>query len=113
MRHRIAGRQFNRTSEHRLAMRRNLVSSLFEHETISTTIEKAYGLSEEELVEWESRIAEGKYLLELERPDRSVGETEAWFAAPPAAGAEPHQDFDGPHVFQENEDSEIFSDLDF
>ena len=31
----------SRTSEHRLAMRRNLVASLFEHETISTTIEKA------------------------------------------------------------------------
>jgi large subunit ribosomal protein L17 len=41
MRHRIAGRQLSRTSEHRLAMRRNLVSSLFEHETISTTIQKA------------------------------------------------------------------------
>ena len=31
----------NRDSEHRLAMRRNMVASLFEHETISTTIEKA------------------------------------------------------------------------
>jgi large subunit ribosomal protein L17 len=41
MRHRIAGRQLSRTSEHRLAMRRNLVSSLFEHETVSTTIQKA------------------------------------------------------------------------
>lgn len=41
MRHRIAGRKLNRTSEHRLALRRNLVSSLFEHETISTTLEKA------------------------------------------------------------------------
>lgn len=41
MRHRVAGRRLSRTSEHRLAMRRNLVSSLFEHETISTTIEKA------------------------------------------------------------------------
>jgi large subunit ribosomal protein L17 len=30
-----------RTSEHRLAMRRNMVASLFEHETISTTMEKA------------------------------------------------------------------------
>ncbi|TVS10185.1 MAG: Hsp70 family protein [Planctomycetaceae bacterium] len=79
----------------------------------STTIEKAYGLSEEELVEWESRIAQGKYLLEVERPKRGVDETEAWFAAPPAADAEPNQDFDGPHVFQENEDSEIFSDLEF
>ncbi len=31
----------SRTSEHRLAMRRNMVASLFEHETISTTMEKA------------------------------------------------------------------------
>ena len=41
MRHKVAGRRLSRTSEHRLAMRRNLVASLFEHETISTTIEKA------------------------------------------------------------------------
>ncbi|MEE9370124.1 MAG: 50S ribosomal protein L17 [Sedimentisphaerales bacterium] len=41
MRHRVAGRRLSRTSEHRLAMRRNLVASLIQHETISTTIEKA------------------------------------------------------------------------
>lgn len=41
MRHRVAGRHLSRTSSHRLALRRNLVSSLFEHETISTTVEKA------------------------------------------------------------------------
>lgn len=41
MRHRVAGRRLGRDSEHRLAMRRNLVASLFNHETISTTIEKA------------------------------------------------------------------------
>jgi len=41
MRHRVAGRRLSRTSEHRLAMRRNLASSLIQHETISTTIEKA------------------------------------------------------------------------
>jgi len=41
MRHRVAGRKLSRTSEHRLAMRRNLAASLFEHETVSTTIEKA------------------------------------------------------------------------
>ncbi len=41
MRHRIAGRRLSRTKEHRLAMRRNLVASLIQHETISTTIEKA------------------------------------------------------------------------
>jgi large subunit ribosomal protein L17 len=41
MRHRVAGRHLSRTSSHRLALRRNMVSSLFEHETISTTLEKA------------------------------------------------------------------------
>jgi len=41
MRHRVAGRQLSRTSEHRRAMRRNLAASLIQHETISTTIEKA------------------------------------------------------------------------
>lgn len=41
MRHRIAGGQLNRTSAHRVALRRNLAASLFEHETISTTLPKA------------------------------------------------------------------------
>ena len=41
MRQRVAGRQLSRTREHRLGMRRNLVSSLFEYETISTTMQKA------------------------------------------------------------------------
>jgi len=41
MRHRVAGRRLSRTKEHRLAMRRNLVASLIQHETISTTMEKA------------------------------------------------------------------------
>lgn len=41
MRHRVAGRRLGRDSEHRVAMRRNIVASLFEYETISMTIEKA------------------------------------------------------------------------
>jgi large subunit ribosomal protein L17 len=41
MRHKLAGRRLNRTSEHRVALRRNLVSSLIEHETVSTTMAKA------------------------------------------------------------------------
>jgi len=45
MRHRVAGRRLSRTSEHRLAMRRNLAASLFEHETISTTMQKAKEIS--------------------------------------------------------------------
>jgi len=41
MRHRIAGMQLNRTSSHRTALLRNLACSLFEHETICTTMPKA------------------------------------------------------------------------
>lgn len=41
MRHRHSGRQLNRTSSHRQAMFRNMVSSLVEHEIIKTTLPKA------------------------------------------------------------------------
>ena len=41
MRHRIAGRKLGRTTEHRSAMLRNLVTSLFEHERLKTTDAKA------------------------------------------------------------------------
>ncbi|MEM9102732.1 MAG: 50S ribosomal protein L17 [Pseudomonadota bacterium] len=41
MRHRKAGRKFNRNSSHRTAMFRNMAISLFEHEVIKTTLPKA------------------------------------------------------------------------
>ena len=41
MRHRVAHRKLNRTSSHRRALRRSLVSSLIEHESIVTTVPKA------------------------------------------------------------------------
>lgn len=41
MRHKKAGKRLGRTSSHRLAMFRNMVTSLFEHERIVTTTEKA------------------------------------------------------------------------
>jgi len=41
MRHRNAGRKLNRDSAHRLAMLRNMVTSLLEHERIVTTLPKA------------------------------------------------------------------------
>jgi large subunit ribosomal protein L17 len=41
MRHQVAGRHLGRTSAHRRALRRNLAASLFEHGTVSTTLEKA------------------------------------------------------------------------
>jgi large subunit ribosomal protein L17 len=41
MRHRKAGRKLNRTTSHRSAMMRNIVTSLLEHERIVTTLPKA------------------------------------------------------------------------
>lgn len=41
MRHNCAGRKLSRTSSHRLAMMRNMVTSLLEHERIETTSAKA------------------------------------------------------------------------
>ena len=41
MRHRVAGRKLGRTSEHRLAMLRNMSTALFEREKIRTTLAKA------------------------------------------------------------------------
>lgn len=41
MRHRVAGRPLSRTSSHGLALRRNLVRALVEHEKIRTTKAKA------------------------------------------------------------------------
>jgi large subunit ribosomal protein L17 len=41
MRHQIAGRKLGRTTSHRWAMLRNLVTSLFEHEKVKTTDAKA------------------------------------------------------------------------
>ena len=41
MRHMLRGRQLSRDTEHRKAMRRNLVQSLFEHGKVRTTLPKA------------------------------------------------------------------------
>jgi large subunit ribosomal protein L17 len=41
MRHGHGLRKLNRTSEHRLAMLRNMMNSLLEHEVIKTTVPKA------------------------------------------------------------------------
>jgi large subunit ribosomal protein L17 len=41
MKHRVVGRRLDRTTEHRTAMLRNLVTSLLRHERIKTTTPKA------------------------------------------------------------------------
>ncbi len=41
MRHKVGQRKLHRTTSHRLAMLRNMVLSLLEHERIETTVQKA------------------------------------------------------------------------
>ena len=41
MRHRVATKKLGRTASHRTAMRRNMASSIIEHERITTTVQKA------------------------------------------------------------------------
>ena len=41
MRHQVSGRKLGRTSSHRVAMLRNMATSLFRHEKIETTVQKA------------------------------------------------------------------------
>jgi len=41
MKHRVAGRRLDRTTEHRTAMFKNMVTSLLKHERIETTTPKA------------------------------------------------------------------------
>ena len=41
MKHRVVGRRLDRTTEHRTAMLRNMATSLFRHERITTTTPKA------------------------------------------------------------------------
>jgi len=41
MRHGVSGRKLNRTTSHRLAMFRNMVTSILQHERIFTTVCKA------------------------------------------------------------------------
>jgi len=51
MRHKVSKRKLNRTTSHRLAMLRNMVTSLLEHEAIRTTVPKA-----KECKPWAERI---------------------------------------------------------
>jgi large subunit ribosomal protein L17 len=51
MRHRVAGRKFNRTPSHRRALLRNLVVALIVHEAVRTTDAKA-----KELKRWGDRL---------------------------------------------------------
>lgn len=47
MRHRVFGRKLSRDTGHRIALRRNLIRALFEHERIETTKAKAKAIRPE------------------------------------------------------------------
>lgn len=47
MRHRVAGRHLNRSTAHRIALCRNLMTALFRHERIKTTRAKALAIRSE------------------------------------------------------------------
>jgi molecular chaperone DnaK len=65
----------------------------------STNIERVSGMSEDQLQHWEKRVAAAQFLTEPAEPPHAADATDF--------------DFEGPHVFQDDEDSEVFSDLDF
>jgi len=70
MRHRVAGKKLNRSSGHRKALRRNLVTALFHHERIETTEAKARAIrgQAEKLI----TLAKRGLVAEREDPSRGV-----------------------------------------
>ena len=89
MRHKVAGRKFDRPTDHRLAMFRNLVTDLLRHEQIKTTEAKAKeirGLAEneakearQEVLRLEQRVAQRDENLDrkqeqIDRRDRDYSE---------------------------------------
>ena len=70
MRHRIAGKRLNRSSGNRKALRRNLVTALFQHGRIETTAAKAKAIrgQAEKLI----TLAKRGLVAEQEDPARGV-----------------------------------------
>ena len=70
MRHRVAGKRLNRSSGHRKALRRNLVTALFHHERVETTEAKARAVrgQAEKLI----TLAKRGLVAEQEEPARGV-----------------------------------------
>jgi large subunit ribosomal protein L17 len=70
MRHRVAGKKLGRSSGQRTALRRSLVSALFQHERIETTEAKAKAIrgQAEKLI----TLAKRSLAVEQEEPGRGV-----------------------------------------
>ena len=81
MRHRKAGRHLKRSSGHRRALYRNLMTELFRHERLKTTEAKARAIRPlAERVLTKARKARPERLVELAR-QRDVATLSAWFNA--------------------------------
>jgi large subunit ribosomal protein L17 len=87
MRHRVAGKKLNRSSGHRRALRRNLVTALLHHERIETTEAKAKAVrgQAEKLI----TLAKRGLVAEQEDPSRGVharrlaaGRMDRWVTEP-------------------------------
>jgi large subunit ribosomal protein L17 len=73
MRHRIAGRKLSRTSGQRRALYRNLVTDLFRHERLETTLVKARAIrSQAEKLITLSRRGQTDRILELARANNEA-----------------------------------------
>lgn len=81
MRHRKAGRHLNRSSGHRRALYRNLMTELFRHERVKTTEAKARAVRPlAEKVVTKARKARPERLVELAK-QRDAKKLSAWFNA--------------------------------
>lgn len=81
MRHRKKGRHLNRSSGHRRALYRNLMTELFRHERIRTTEAKARAVRPlAERVVTKARKARPERLVDLAK-QRDVDTLSAWFNA--------------------------------
>jgi large subunit ribosomal protein L17 len=75
MRHKVAGRHFGRTANQRKALLRGLVSSLFEHQRIETTLAKAKtvkGIAEKLITFGKSSDLHSKRMVMSYIPNRAV-----------------------------------------
>ena len=75
MRHRIYGKQLNRTSAHRKSMLRNLAAGLFEHGQIETTLPKAkavQGFAEKLITQAKTNSLASRRLIEAQLTDRRI-----------------------------------------
>jgi large subunit ribosomal protein L17 len=68
MRHKVVGKHLGRSSDHRKALRRNLINELFNHERIRTTEAKARAVR----AEAEKMITIAKRSLAHDEPARAV-----------------------------------------